>query len=101
MDRYGSGRIEDNASRIAGMLAFFKGEGAATLLSSLESSLLQTSGPKSTLPLAEAGIVIDTMATRTSSSASTTAALTKNEVEGCLITLIRKLYRFGKVYRLC
>lgn len=90
MNRYGSGRIEDNASRIAGMLAFFKGEGAATLLSSLESSLLQTSGPKSTLPLAEAGIVIDTMATRTSSSASTTAALTKNEVEGCLITLIRE-----------
>ena len=90
MDKYGSGRIEDSASRIAGMLAFFKREGAATLLSSLESSLLQTNGPKLTLPLAEAGIVIDTMAMRSTISASTAVALTKNEIEGCLIGLIRE-----------
>ena len=90
-ERYGNGRLEDNALRIADLLSFFKGEGAATLVSSLESSLVLSSGQKLTLPLADAGVVIDTMATVVDSRELSTSLVnsSKQDLEGSLITLIR------------
>ena len=89
-EKYGSGRIDDCASRVASVLAYFKGEGAASLASSLEASLFQAKGLKLTLPLADAGVVIDTMASRTTCIGSTAAALNESDVKGCLINLIAR-----------
>lgn len=90
-ERYGSGRLEDNAAHIASLLGFFKEEGSSSLILSLESSLTLASGQKSTLPLAEVAIVIETLVTMIDclEVSVPTAKLKREDVEGRLITLIR------------